>query len=741
MPANSSKNIGAGDYTIGAPANRVDGPLKVQGKARYAAENQFDTKPLIAWQLGAPVASGTLTHIDTTRAEQQTGVHMVITHHNAPAQLPFGEPEDKGRFMQSRALLNDTRIRYAGFPIALVVADTLEQARYAASLIDFDIDADEVDLLEDPNEATVVPEDVDGGYDADASVGNTDQALKQAQSRLDVRYTTPSQVSAAMEPHATIASYDGTTLQVHTSIQVISAAVQCIATTFKLEPDTIEIQSPYVGGGFGSKLGIHNDAILACMATLLLKKPVKMVMTRRQVFHNAPHRGHSTQFMSLGADNQGALQAVQHHSFMPMARDYAFAEGSGVAARINYQAPAIDSQHRVKVVDSPMIDSVRAPGDAIGSLTFESAIDELAHQLGLDPLTFRQQNLALKHPITGADFSTNNLRECLDKGAATFGWHTRKKQQRGSKKTGFGVAVGMRMNLIVPAAASVSIDQHGGLTVDTDMTDIGTGTYTILSQIVADYFALPISQVTVNLGNSRAPASCGSGGSFGASSCGTAVLNACENLAASLCELAGVAMGTEQLNIEGENLVLGEGQTRQQHALATLLSQQENSTLSVTGEAAPDEGNEDYAQYSSAAHFAEVEVDTVTGEVRVLRQHGAFSAGRILNYKTAGSQLKGGMIWGTSYALFEDLQQDKRDGSFINCDFAEYHFAVNRDIGELTIEFIEEPDYKACKLGSKGIGELGITGAGAAIANAVFDATGVRVRDFPVTPDKVMLQL
>lgn len=736
MPANTSSN----PYGIGAAANRVDGRLKVQGKATYAGENLFDRAPLIGWIVGADIASGTLKRINTEKAEAQEGVHAVITYKNSVDQKPFGLPEDTQRFGQSRAMLNEDKIRYAGFPVALVVADTLEQARYAGQLIDFTIEPAPISLLTKHSEAQVAPESIDGGYEADAGLGDIDSALSSGE-RFNMTYTTPNQVSAAMEPHTSIANYDGTNLTVHTSVQILASAVDCLASTFNLSKENIRVKSPFVGGGFGSKLGLHNDAILASIGALHLQRPVKVAMTRRQVFHNAPHRGMSIQQMAFSADANGKLGGVQHHSAMPMAKDYAFAEGTGVAARVNYQAEAIDSKHRVKVVDSPMLDSVRAPGDAIGSLAFEAAVDEIARSLEIDPVDFRRNNIAPVHPITGADFSTNNLDKCLLEGAEKFGWKNRQHTTKGTKKNGFGVSLGMRMNMIVPSEASITLQNDGQLVVRTDMTDIGTGTYTILTQIVAEHFNVDANRITINLGDSDSPASSGSGGSFGASSSGTAVLNACEALSLKLSECAGLAKGNELVQLNDNLVIFGKGDTEQQHSLSDLLGNTQNNALTAQGSVAPDEGNDNYAQYSCAAHFAEVEVDTVTGEVRIIRQHGAFSAGRILNHKTAGSQLKGGMVWGASYALFEELQQDPRDGGFVNCDFAEYHFAVNRDIGDVSLHIIEEPDYKACKLGSKGIGELGITGSGAAIANAVYDAVGARVRDFPITPDKVMAQL
>ena len=736
MPASQYDQV----TKIGDATDRIDGPLKVQGKARYAGEFEFDAPTLVGVYVGAARSGGTLTKVNTDKAESQPGVKAVLTYHNAPEQRPFAEPEDAMRFGQSRAVLQDTKIRYAGFPVALVVAETLEQARYAASLITHTVESDGPELLENADEAQVTPASLDGGFEPDATCGNIEQALNNT-TRLDMTYHTPNQISAAMEPHTTIAYYDGDILHVHTSVQILASAVTCLANTLKLPEDKIRIKSLFVGGGFGSKLGLHNDAVLACLGAIHLKQPVKVALHRRQVFHSAPHRGFSIQKISLSADNAGHINGISHHSAMPMAQDYAFAEATGAVARITYKADAIESRHRVKVVDSPMIDSVRAPGDAIGSLAFESAIDELALHCKIDPVQFRLNNIAPAHPITGKAFSTHHLAECLKKGAEEFGWANRTKNDNGPVKTGYGVALAMRMNMIVPSAAKVTLDSDGQIAVFTDMTDIGTGTYTILSQVVSDFFNTPANAITINLGDSASPASCGSGGSFGASSSATSVRNACEKLSRQLCEKMGLARGSHQVAVHDGKVIAGEGDTQQVCTLSDLFKDSGVSELEGHGEVEPGESHDEYEQYSCGAHFAEVTVDTITGEVRIKRQHGVFSAGQILNHKTATSQLQGGMVWGASYALLEDLQRDKHHGGFVNCDLAEYHFAVNRDIGDIKVTFIEEPDYKACKLGSKGIGELGITGAGAAIANAISDAVGIRVREFPITPDKVIAAL
>ncbi|QJR81213.1 xanthine dehydrogenase family protein molybdopterin-binding subunit [Alteromonas pelagimontana] len=726
---------------VGQPLNRVDGPLKVQGKATYAAEYLPSQKPLAGWIVGATIPRGTITAIDTTEAEKQAGVKAVLTHLNAPSQLPFGQPEDKGRFKQSRAMLNDAKIRYFGFPVALVIADTLEQARYAASLVAVSTDEEAPNLLTSPEEARDVPESLDGGLEADASMGEIAAAQQRAQSLVNVTYQTPTQVSAAMEPHACVAEFDGTKLHVHMSVQVVASAVEAIATTLKMEPENVVVHSPYVGGGFGSKLGVFNETILACLGALHLNQPVRIALSRRQVFKNAPHRGHSYQHMTLGSDENGALTSIRHNSYMPMARDYQFAEPTGAGARSTYRADAISSTHRVKVVDSPLLDSTRAPGDAIGSLAFESAIDEVARKSNIDPLTFRINNMPDKHPVSGKPFSSHALKQCFEEGAKKFGWAERQSSTNGNKRRGFGVASAVRLNMITPSAAQLSLTADGSLKVSTDMTDIGTGTYTILTQIVSDYFGIDTAKVTVDLGHSTSPASSGSGGSFGASSSGSSVLLACEKLAQKVCQLSGYKESSAAIRFADERIVLsekGSGKELAASSIATLIGKSGKDKLSVEASIAPGDDHDNYAQFSTGAQFAEVEVDTVTGEIRVIRQLGVFSAGKILNHKTATSQLGGGMIWGAGYALMENLVTDQRDGSFINCDFAEYHIPVNRDIGDIEVHFIEEPDYKASKLGSKGIGELGITGSGAAIANAVTDAIGVRFREFPITLDKVL---
>lgn len=732
--------------SIGQPLDRVDGPLKVTGRAAYAAEHTFEVPPLTGWIVEATIPAGRIKRIDTKAAENSTGVVAVLTHYNAATQTPFGEPAGEGRFTQSRAMLFDDRIRYHGFPVALVIADTLADARHAAGLIEISYELDDDPVTTAGNDADEMPDELDGGMEPDVVKGDFEHAFNNADVTLDVTYTTPNQAAAAMEPHATIADFDGDQLKVYMSVQLIGPSVKALATTLQFDPDSIQVVSPYIGGGFGSKLGVHNEAVLACLGALHLKRPVKVVQHRRHVFHNAPHRGSSIQHIQLGASREGKLQAIGHESFMPMAKGYEFAEPTGASARTTYRTDALRSTHRVKSVDMPPTDSCRAPGHSIGSLAFESAIDEMAYRCNQDPVDFRLANMPDKDPGTGQPFSSHDLAECLREGAERFGWENREQQpgslSQGRHLIGYGVASTIRLNMLMPSKTRIRLSADGTLTAWADMTDIGTGTYTILTQIAAETMGLSADQINIELGDSRYPPSSGSGGSFGAASSGSALQNACQAMCIKLLDMAreqGIGDGKSADNARFENgqLIWGDKAL----TFTELLDNSGQTYLETDGEVAPGDDHDNYSQHSYGAQFAEVHVDRDTGEVRVKRLLGVFSAGRILNRKTARSQLLGGMVWGLSYALLEDLMVDERYGAFMNRDLAEYHLPVNRDMPEIDVYFREDPDPRSNPLGSKGIGELSISGAGAAVANAVYHATGIRIRDFPITLDKLLAHL
>lgn len=733
---------------LGQPLDRVDGPAKVTGRADYATEQALGRTAATGFMVEADIGAGRVTAIDTAAAEAAPGVLLVLTHENAPEQAPYGKPQADKRFSQTKSVLESDRIRHHGLPVALIVAETFEAARHAASLVkaQYEDAGGAHELAAHSHEATK-PKALDGGGQPDQSKGKFLPAFDAAPVRLDVTYTTPNQHHVAMEPHATLADWDGKKLTLNMTIQILSSAREAIARTLKISQRNVRILSPYIGGGFGSKLGTQNEAILASLASMRLGRPVKIAQTRRQMFANAPHRGEATQRIRLGAEKSGKLVAVGHDAVMAMARFYPFAEPACSPTRGSYATPNLQTTHRVVPLDIPKCDSMRAPGEAIGSVALECAMDELAHELGMDPLELRLLNEPRLDPAKEIPFASRDLERCLREGAARFGWekrHGRPGTQRdGRYLIGTGMAIAIRPNILQPANARVRIGGNGQAVAQLDMTDIGTGSYTILTQIVADELRIPVERVVVELGDSNFPQTAGSGGSFGAASAGSALQDACRKLKDALVEAAraddasalhGVA--ADLISVEGDTLTSGGSSD----TIAALIRRR-GKPIMAEGSVKPGSEHKEYAQYSYGAHFVEVGVDADTGETRIRRYSGAFSFGRILNRKTARSQVIGGVVWGIGTALHEETVMDPRNGAFVNRDLAEYHVPVNRDVPALDIVMIEEPDEKSNPLGSKGVGELAICGAAAAIGNAVFNATGIRIRDFPITLDKLVTRL
>ncbi|WP_417691670.1 xanthine dehydrogenase family protein molybdopterin-binding subunit [Roseibium sp.] len=724
---------------IGTPLDRVDGPAKVTGQATYTADYRPTGKTAEGFIVEAAAAPGKIRKIDTQAAEASDGVIAVLTHHNAPKQNPYGTPEDAGRFTQSHAMLESDHVRHVGDPVALVIAETLEQARHAAKLVRVEVETSEGTFDQFAADVEIAkPDSLDGADEVDTSTGDFEKEFAASDVTVEASYFTGAQHSAAMEPHATVAEWGGDELTVHMAIQIVAPGLKAFANTLGIEADKVRILSPFVGGGFGSKLGVHNDAILAALGAKVTGRPVRVVQTRRNVFSNAPHRSKHRQDLKIGADASGKLKAISHDSLAAMARNYPFAEAPASPTRASYFAPAIKTTHRVVEADIPRVDSMRAPGEAIGTLTFETAIDEIAEQCGIDPVEFRLQNDADRDPNSGAPLADRRLSECIREGAKKFGWDGRVtpgSRREGNKLIGRGMASAIRPNFLVPAEAEVVLSANGQLRVRLDMTDIGTGTYTILTQVAAETLAIPVDQITVELGDSHFPASSGSGGSFGAASCGSAVFDACGKLSKLLQQrLSGKGIAANAISVEGDRVRAGGND----YALADLV---DDGALTVKGAVDPSEFDHGEEEYSYGALFSEVEVDVDSGEIRVRRLLGAFDAGRILNEKTARSQLMGGMIFGIGGALLEESTMDTRYGSFMNRDFAEYHIAVNRDVPELEVHMLEGFSEKSNPLGSKGIGELGICGTGPAIANAIYEATGCRVRKFPIHMEDLLQHL
>jgi xanthine dehydrogenase YagR molybdenum-binding subunit len=694
---------------IGSPVNRIDGPLKVTGSATYAAEHWDSGQPLYGFIVGATIGKGHIEAIDTAHAERAPGVRMVMTHRNAPAQ---GEADpDHSSYSRAYPTLASREVRHYGEPVALVVAATYEQARAAAGLVGvtYDTEPGRFDFATRLDHA-FAPKAVNAGLATDSAVGDFDGAFEHAEIKLDQSYTTPYQFAQPMEPHSCLAVSNGEDLTVYVSAQIVAEARMAIARTLKMDVQHVRIVTPFVGGGFGSKLGIHAETILAALAARALKRPVKVVMTRQQIFQLLGLRSTTLQRVRLGATRDGRLVALGHDVTMHTSTVAEYAEQTATAARPMYAAPNRLTRHRLTELDLPRGEDVRAPGEAPGLLAVESAIDELAAMLNMDPIEFRVLNEPAVHPETGQPFSDRRLVDCMREGARLFGWERRPAKpgsvRDGRWLIGYGMAAAVRMQFQLASKATVRLMRDGTALVRSDITDIGTGTYTIVAQVAAETLGLPLDRVRVEIGDSNYPAGAGSGGSFGASNTCTAVYNACVKLREIL-----------KARDIGDNGVEAEGE------IANMWDDPNFSKYSI---------------HAYGAHFAEIGVDADTGEARLRRMLGVFAAGRIFNRKTARSQLIGGMTFGVSSALLEEAIVDTRTGAFINHDLAGYLLPVHADIAEIDAVLLDGFDDKANVLGAKGVGEIGNCGANAAIANAVFNATGVRVRDFPVTIEKVM---
>ena len=732
---------------IGQPINRVDGPVKVTGRATYAYEYRQDEAPLYGVIVTATIGRGRIQEIDVSHAERSPGVRAVITHQNTPAQ-GVREESHPLTYWRARPTLANADISHYGEPVALVVAATLEEAQAGASLVRTAYAAEPGNFDFTANAATAyAPKQLFFGMPTDSAVGNFDTGYDGAAVKIDCQYNTPYCFSQPMEPNACLAVPRGEDLVLYVCTQIVDAARASVASTLKIDPQRIQIVSPYVGGGFGSKLSVHSETILAAMAARLLNRPVKVALTRRQIFQDVGVRPTSIQRIRLGAERDGKLVAIGHDATMHTNPQEEFVETSALATRSFYAAPHRLTRHRLVPLDMLRGEDVRAPGEAPGLLALESAMDELAHALDMDPIELRIRNEPTVDPERNVQYSERRVVECLREGARRFKWE-RRRQQPGTVRdgrwlVGFGVAAAIRVHPQAPAKARVRLAPDSCIVLS-DMTDIGTGTYTVLAQVAAERLGLPVNKVRVELGRSDLPASCGSGGSWGASSSAVAVYRSCETLREKLQATARAdpnsplyASGNMPVLFSDGRVVAG----RTSQTLSELLARNYPDGIEAEGDSTPMWADPNFANHSIhtfGAHFAEVGVDADTGEIRLRQMLGVFSPGRVLNAKTARSQLIGGMTFGVGMALLEEAVVDPRSGAFVNCDLAEYLVPVHADIPVIDAVILDGFDDKANVLGVKGLGELGICGAPAAIGNAVFNATGVRVRDFPITLDKLL---
>jgi len=712
---------------IGKPLDRPEGPLKVSGSATYSAEWRIDGCVDGVLVL-ASIAQGKATAVHQDEVLARDGVLAVIVDPAMPRRSAQG--------MATKAPKQDVaNVEYFGQPVALVVAERFEQARDAALAlrVDYADAADPVPL--DPHAAGVKVEPAPDSKPTEG--GDLDHAMRDAAHTLDVEYETPGHASAAMEPHATIAQWQGDSLILHASYQMLAYNVKEIADCLGLSTDKVRIIAPYVGGGFGSKLGITHEAVSAALAARELGRPVRVVMTRQHVFQTVMRRSETLQRVRLAADAAGRLIGLGHEALVSNLPGEQFAEPVTQATEFLY-----GGENRLLKVEVARIcrlttGSVRAPGEAVGMQVLEAAMDELAEKIGIDPVELRKRNLPAKVPVKGTPYSSRMLVEALEQGVQAFGWAARKNRpcqtREGDWWVGMGMASAARVNMMVPAKARVTLKADGTALVETDQTDIGTGTYAILGQIAGEMLGLPIDRVAVKLGDTALPPGAGSGGSFGAISTGSAVMHACEAIREKLAR---------KLDCKAEDLAIQDGVARSPEGhgrpLTDLLAGED---LAETGSVKPGKTAKDFSQASYGAFFAEVAVHAFTGEVRVRRMTGAFGFGRVLNAKTARSQCLGGMVWGIGSALTEELVFDTRDGHLVNHDLAEYHVPVHADVPAIEVILLEERDAAASPLQAKGVGELGICGAAGAIANAVYNACGVRVRSFPLTLDKIIADL
>ena len=679
--------------------HRVDAVAKVTGSARYAGEIPLPGKAY-GYVLQSTIARGHITSIDTEQALAAPGVLAVITHQNAGRLQDVGDGE--------LLLLQDNQVHYRGAVVGLVVAETLEQARDAGDLVHFGYEQDEHDVvLRTDHPDVYTPEKVNPNFPSETSSGDVDAALADAAYTVDRTYRTPAEHNSPMEPHTATAHWDGGRLTVYDSSQGVATVREQLTNLFALGPDAVRVVSEHVGGGFGSKGTTRPHAVLAALAARAVGRPVCVALTRQQMFALIGYRTPTVQRMRLGADANGRLVALDHLAYSQSSRVLEFAEQTATISRALYATLNLRTRHRLLRLDVPTPRWMRAPGETPGSFGIESAMDELAEVAGIDPVELRIRNDADAEPDTGLPFSSRNLVACLREGARRIGWADRDprpaSRRDGRWLVGLGVASSTYPARSSPSTATVRVEADGTVVVRIAAADIGTGARTALTQIAAEELALPVDRVRLEIADSDFGQAPVAGGSMGTASWGWAVAKACRELRPRLAD--------------GEDA--------------------EGLTVRVSTKDDID-AQPKLARHGFGAQFAEVRVDPATGEVRVSRMVGVFANDRIVNPTTARSQYIGGMTMGIGMALLEEGVMDREFGDYLNHDLAQYHVPVNADAPEIDVSWLDEQDDRVNLLGVKGIGEIGIVGAAAAIANAVWHATGVRQRELPIRPDRVL---
>jgi xanthine dehydrogenase YagR molybdenum-binding subunit len=731
---------------IGKPLSRIDGPLKVKGGARFAAEFPLENMVYAALAYST-IAKGRIATIDTSAAEQAPGVVLVMTHRNAPRlkPAPVFMSAPKAASGDDLPVMQDDSIHWNGQPIAVVLAETQEQADHAMSLIRATYETGAAVTSFAAAKAKGVQPGLFMGHPLADEIGDAEAALAAAPHKVDAIYTTPRHNHNAIELHAVTLMWEGEDLIVHDASQLVAHEAWTLAQVFGLDEKQVRVTSPYVGGGFGGK-SLWDHQIIAAAAARIVQRPVRMTLSREGVYRVVGGRTLTEQRVAIGAQPDGTFDALVHTGTVAMGEHNNMPEPFILPARSAYAAKTLKLGVQTATMDMLANTFMRAPGESVGTFGLESAIDELAAEMGIDPIELRLRNEPEKDPTTGLPFSSRNVEEAYRAGAERFGWSKRNpkpgERREGEWLIGMGCATATYPYYRMPGgAARITMARDGHVTIEIAAHEMGMGTATAHTQVVAERFGLPVEQVTFAYGDSGMPGVVLAGGSQQTASIGASIVAAHRELVAQLLKLAGNDSPLAGLNPDEvgglKNGLAGLDDPSRFESYASIMARAQRDTLVVEEEAAAPLETMHWSMHSHGAMFCEARVNAITGETRIGRFLGSFDCGRILNAKTAASQFRGGIIMGLGLALTEETMFDERTGRIMNPSLAEYHVPVHMDVPEIEVIWTDIPDPHA-PMGARGIGEIGITGVGAAVANAVYNATGKRIRELPITLDKLM---
>ncbi|MGK7905477.1 MAG: xanthine dehydrogenase family protein molybdopterin-binding subunit [Hormoscilla sp.] len=731
---------------IGKPLPRVDGRLKVTGGARYTGDISMEN---LAYGviIGSSIAKGRIASMDTSAAETAPGVLGILTHHNVPT-LPR---VDQDYSLRSQPILQDDKIDYSGQPLAVVVAENRESAIDAASRVKIKYEEEKpiVTMSEALKEA-FAPKLIFGLLPTETSRGDISSALPSAEVLIEQVYSSPIEHHNPIEPSATIALWSGDRLTLYDTTQGISSTQQTVAKILNISPENVRVVCEFLGGGFGCKLMTWPHTVLAAIAARHVGRPVKILLTRSQMYTSCGYRTQTRQQIALGATGEGKLTAIAHVSeSLTSPFDDDLTEPVGLGTKMMYASPAVEINHRLGRINAGSPTFMRAPGEALGMFALESAMDELAYALNMDPIELRLRNHADVDPDTGHPWSSKSLKECYQAGAELFGWSRRNPvpgtMGDGNSLVGWGMASVTYPVYSAPASAKVELFANGEVVVQSGTHDIGTGTYTVMTQIAAETLGISPRRVRFELGDTNLPKAPISGGSQTANSVGPAVKIAAVAARNKAIELAVEDPRSPLYQCHQADIALSDGRLflkrdpSKGESYGEILSRLGLESISAEERTQGNDAQNQYGMHSFGAIFTEVKIDRSLNEIRVTRCVGVYGAGRILNPLTAKSQMVGGIVWGIGMALMEKTIMDPNRGRFVNANLSDYLVPLHTDIPDIQVQFVPEEDPHVNPLGTKGIGELSLIGTAAAIANAVYHATGKRIRDLPITPDKLLV--